>query len=254
MINVAICGAFGRMGKAISEMCREDSNIRTAYLIDTKEESVLGTVGKALRLSDVIDNGDIDVIIDFTLPESSLFHMNLAVEKNIPFVTGTTGYSENQLNAITGLAEEGRIFYAPNFSIGINIMLKMLKQAASLVRDDYDIEIVEMHHNQKVDAPSGTAIKIHDTLKESFQDYNTIYGRQGITGKRNRKEIGVHTLRGGDVVGDHTVIFAGNGERLEVGHKATSRKTFASGVVKAAKFMAKIKKNGIYNMDDLLKI
>lgn len=249
MINIALCGGYGRMGHAITEVISEDDSIHICHIIDTKEDSLLGHIGKAIRLSDIID--DVDLVVDFSPPESCLFDMNLAVSNKIPFVTGTTGFSKEMKETITELSGRGAIFYSPNFSPGINIMLKLLKYAAQLAGEDYDIEIVEMHHNKKVDAPSGTALKIHDLLKENFIDYDTVIGRNIGKGSRKREEIAIHSLRGGDIVGDHKVIFAGQGESFEVTHKAVSRHTFASGVVKAIKFMSKTNKNGLYGMDDL---
>lgn len=249
MINIALCGGYGRIGKAIEEVISEESSIQICHIIDTKERSLLGHIGKAVRLSDIID--DIDIVVDFTPSESCMFDMQLSVEKNKPFITGITGLTKEMNAQMKILAKKGRIFYSPNYSSGINIMFKLLKQAAELAGENYDIEIIEMHHNKKLDAPSGTALKIRDLLKESYRDYDTIIGRNEQHGVRKKKEIGIHSLRGGDIVGNHRVIFAGQGESFEICHKAISRRTFASGILKAIKFMAKTKQPGLYGMDDL---
>jgi len=250
MINIALCGGFGRMGKAITELCMTDDEINLAYIIDTKEESLLGNIGIGVRLSDIIDF--VDLIVDFTPAKSCLFNLKLAASKNKPFVTGTTGFSDQEFSEIKQLSEKNKIFYSPNYSIGVNVLFKLIQKACEYAENDYDIEIVEMHHKLKTDSPSGTALKINDIIKEKFQDHKTLYGRHGVNSLRKKNEITIHSLRGGDVIGDHTVIFSGNGERIEIAHKACSRKTFASGVLKAVKFLIKQDKNKLYGMDDMI--
>lgn len=251
MINIALCGGYGKMGKTIIEMCEASDRFNISYIIETPEKCLLTDLGMGIRLADVIDHDDIDVVVDFTSKKSCLEHLKLSVANNKPFLTGITGFSEAEMAEFKKIAAKGRVFYSPNFSLGIHILGKLLCTISDLAKNDYDIEILEMHHNQKVDAPSGTALKLRDILLKNNPGYSTIYGRKGTYEPRKRSEIAIHTLRGGEVVGDHQVIFAGNGERLELTHKAISRKTFASGVFKAVEFIIKQKKNKFYGMDDL---
>lgn len=251
MINIALCGGYGKMGKAITEMCENSDRFNISYIIETPEKCLLTDLGMGVKLADVIDHEDIDVVVDFTSKRSCLEHLKLSIENNKPFLTGITGFSEEEMGEIRKLSSSGKIFYSPNFSLGIHILGKLLNTISDLAKDDYDIEILEMHHNQKVDAPSGTALKLRDILLKNNPGYSTIYGRKGTYEPRKRSEIAIHTLRGGDVVGDHKVIFAGNGERLELTHKAISRKTFASGVFKAVEFLIAQKENKLYGMEDL---
>jgi 4-hydroxy-tetrahydrodipicolinate reductase len=251
MINIALCGGYGKMGRTITDFCEGDSRFNISYIIETPEKCLLTNLGMGIKLIDVIDHDDIDVVVDFTSKRSCMEHLKISVENNKPFVTGTTGFDEAEMADMKKIAEKGKVFYAPNFSLGIHILGKMLKSISELTRNDYDIEILEMHHNQKADAPSGTALKLKDILLKTNPEYSVIYGRKGVYEPRKHSEIAIHTLRGGDVVGDHKVIFAGNGERLELTHKAISRKTFASGVFKAVEFIIKQKENRLYGMDDL---
>ncbi len=254
MINIALCGGYGRMGRTITDFCGGSDRYNISYIIETPEKCLLTNLGMGIKLADVIDHDDIDVVVDFTSKKSTLEHLKICVENNKPFVTGTTGFDENEMNELSAIAGKGRVFYSPNFSLGIYILGRMLGTISELARDDYDIEMLEMHHNQKADAPSGTALKLRDILLRSNPDFSVIYGRKGTYGPRGRSEIAIHTLRGGDVVGDHKVIFAGNGERLELTHKATSRKTFAAGVFRAVEFIVGRSENGMYGMDDLFRI
>ena len=177
--------------------------------------------------------------------------MKISIENGKPYVTGTTGFSDEDMSKIKAMSKNGKVFYSPNFSPGIYILGKALKKVSELAQDDYDIEMIEMHHNQKTDAPSGTALKLRDILLDSYPAHNVIYGRKGNYDPRVRDEIAIHTLRGGDVVGDHKVIFAGNGERLELSHRASSRNTFAFGVLKAVEYITKQNEDRLYGMDDL---
>ncbi|MBU4486200.1 MAG: 4-hydroxy-tetrahydrodipicolinate reductase [Candidatus Delongbacteria bacterium] len=251
MINIALCGGYGKMGRAITEICETSDRFRISYIIETPEKCLLTNLGMGIKLADIIDHDDIDVVVDFTPKKSCIEHLKISIENNKPFLTGTTGFDESEMLEIKEIAGKGKVFYSPNFSLGIYILGKILNCISELTKDDYDIEILEMHHNQKVDAPSGTALKLKDILLKNSPDYNVIYGRKGAYEPRKRNEIAIHTLRGGDVVGDHTVIFAGNGERLELTHKAISRKTFASGVSKAIEFLINQKENKLYGMEDL---
>ena len=251
MINIALCGGYGKMGHAITDFAAQSEKFNISYIIETPEKCLLTNLGMGIKLADVIDHADVDVVVDFTSPRSCLEHMRISVENGKPFVTGTTGFSDAETEEMKKTAEKGQVFYSPNFSPGVFILGRLLGTISELAKNDYDIEILEMHHNQKADAPSGTALKLKDILLGSNPGYGVIYGRKGVSGPRNRSEIAIHTLRGGDVVGDHKVIFAGNGERLELTHKAVSRKTFASGVFKAVEFVVKQKENRLYGMEDI---
>ncbi|MGD9706477.1 MAG: 4-hydroxy-tetrahydrodipicolinate reductase [Candidatus Delongbacteria bacterium] len=251
MINIALCGGYGKMGHAITDFAAQSDKFNISYIIETPEKCLLTNLGMGIRLADVIDHADIDVVVDFTSPKSCLEHMKISVANSKPFVTGTTGFSEAETAEMKKTAEKGQVFYSPNFSPGVFILGRLLGTISELAKNDYDIEILEMHHSQKADAPSGTALKLKDILLGSNPGYSVIYGRKGVSEPRSRSEIAIHTLRGGDVVGDHKVIFAGNGERLELTHKAVSRKTFASGVFKAVEFVVKQQGNRLYGMEDI---
>ena len=251
MINIALCGGYGRMGRAIAELCEMGEEFNISYIIETNDKCLLTNIGIGIKLEDIIDHDDVDVVVDFTTKASCLERMKISIDNGKPFVTGTTGFSDEDMAKIKIIAEKGKVFYSPNFSPGIYILGKALQQISELAKDDYDIEMLEMHHNQKTDAPSGTALKLRNILVQNYPDHNVIYGRKGDYQPRSRKEIAIHTLRGGDVVGDHKVIFAGNGERIELTHRAISRKTFASGVLKAVEFIVKQNEDRLYEMDDL---
>jgi 4-hydroxy-tetrahydrodipicolinate reductase len=254
MINIALCGGYGKMGKTITDFCEGSDHFNISYIIETPEKCLLTNLGMGIKLADVIDHDDIDVVVDFTSKKSCLEHLRISVENGKAFVTGTTGFDEDEMAVMKTVAAKGRVFYSPNFSLGIYILGKLLGTISELAKNDYDIEILEMHHSQKADAPSGTALKLRDILTISNPDSSVIYGRKGTYEPRSRSEIAIHALRGGDVVGDHKVIFAGNGERLELTHKATSRKTFASGVFRAVEFISGQTGNRLYGMDDLFRL
>lgn len=251
MINIALCGGYGKMGHAITDFAQFSDHFNISYIIETPEKCLLTNLGIGVRLIDVIDHEDIDVVVDFTSTKSCLEHMKISIDNGKPFVTGTTGFSPEETEEMKNMAKKGRVFYSPNFSLGIFILGRLLGTISELAKNDYDIEILEMHHNQKTDAPSGTALKLKDILTRSNPDYSVIYGRKGVCEPRKRSEIAIHTLRGGDVVGDHKVIFAGNGERIELTHKAISRKTFASGLFRAVDYISTQKENRLYGMEDL---
>lgn len=250
MKKIAVSGGSGRVGSEVVKMLLE-TNKYTPIIIDIDRNYSLGNVE---FVNNVIDLKEKPLaIIDFAPPAICLSNCKYAKENNIPFITGTTGFSDSEMRELENLSKEMKLFFAPNFSYGIYALNKILKIATQLLGEDYDIEIIEMHHSKKKDAPSGTAKKILNTILESYKDYKTIYGREGLTGERDRKEIAVHTLRGGEVTGDHKIIFAGKGERLEFTHKAESRRTFAVGVLKSLEFMLKVHNNGLYGMEDLEK-
>lgn len=240
-MRVALIGAAGRMGQAISRAAEAQDNIEIASRID---------------IGDVVRNslGDCDVAIDFSHAEATERNCAAAVANNKPLVIGTTGQSREQRTAIDNAAKQIPIVMAANFSVGVNALFWLTRKAAELLGSSFDVEIVEMHHRLKKDAPSGTARRLAEIVCEarSFDaDTNIAHGRHGMVGERPRNEVGVHALRGGDVVGDHSVIFAGAGERLELTHKAASRETFAFGALNAARWIIG-KPAGLYSMQDVL--
>ena len=263
-VRLGICGAAGRMGKTILEVCHETRGVKIGAAIEQKgspmiskdagEQAGLGKIGVAI-VDDIDRVADrFDVLIDFTLAASVPGNVEKCRRAGKNIVIGTTGLSEAQKKVINQAAKEIAIVFAPNMSIGVNLCFKLLETAAKVIGEDADIEIIEAHHREKKDAPSGTSLKmgeiIANTLSRDLKK-NAIYGREGVTGVRDKKTIGFETIRAGDIVGEHTVMFATNGERVEISHKATSRKTFASGAVRAAQWVSN-KKTGLYDMQDVL--
>lgn len=259
--HIALVGVNGRMGRALVQAVLEDKQavLTTAFVrqgsslagIDAGEATGVGRV--CVPLSDKFHTNDYDVLIDFTRPEATLTYLHHCVSAKKPLVIGTTGFSAEEMTLLEQSAKHIPIVFAPNFSVGVNLLLGLVAQAAKVL-DDYDIEIIEAHHRHKVDAPSGTALRLGqaaaDALGRSLSDC-AVYGREGITGERPRQQIGFATVRGGDVVGDHTVLFAGLGERVELTHKASSRLTFAQGAVRAAHWVRQ-QPAGLYDMQDVL--
>ena len=267
MIKVAIAGAAGRMGRELVEaITHSESDIAVSVATVRADDPALGVdvgllaAGSALgvetvaELDSVLD--DFDVLIDFTTPEATLQHLALCQQNRKAMVIGTTGFSELQHQRIANSGETIPIVFAPNMSIGVNLCFNLLEQAARVLGDDVDIEIIEAHHRHKKDAPSGTALKMGEIMAQAL-DRNlqqvALYGREGMGEERDRKTIGFSTVRAGDIVGDHTVIFAGLGERVEITHKASSRMTFAIGAVRAANWIAD-KDPGLYSMRDVLNL
>lgn len=263
MIKVAIAGISGRMGRSLLEAVLAAPDLRLHAALDREGSALLdvdvGTlVGSALGVkvsSDVASAlSGADVLIDFTRPEATLRHLDICVEKKIGMVIGTTGFDAAGKSAIEQAGRSIPLVFAPNMSVGVNLALKLLDMAARVLDDDFDIEIVEAHHRHKVDAPSGTALRMGEVIANALgRDLKTcaIYGREGITGERDARSIGFATVRGGDIVGDHTVMFAGVGERLEITHKASSRMTFALGALRATRFLSG-KSSGLFDMGDVL--
>ena len=243
MIRIAVVGASGRMGQVIIES------------INQSDKATLGvSLDKGDDLNSVIDQ--FDVVIDFTRPEATLKYLEICKQANKAMVIGTTGFDEIGLEAINGAAQKIPVVFAPNMSIGVNLSLKLLAMAAKVIGEESDIEIVEAHHRHKVDAPSGTALKMGEVVANALgRDLSkcAIYGREGIEQPRDRQTIGFSTIRGGDVVGEHTVSFFMEGERVEITHKASSRLTFANGAVRASVWL-KRKPAGLYSMQDILEI
>ncbi|WP_025270434.1 4-hydroxy-tetrahydrodipicolinate reductase [Hippea sp. KM1] len=264
MIRTIVCGAAGKMGRRICALIGEDSELTLVGAVEAKGSSAVGQDAGVLAtgisngisikddLAKIIDEGE--VVIDFTAPDATLSHVRVAADHKKPIVIGTTGLNNQQIKEIEKLSVIVPIVLAPNMSLGVNILFKLVEDVARTLKDDYDIEIVEMHHRFKADAPSGTALKLAEFaakgIGEDLEDV-AVYGRKGLIGKRDPKEIGIMSLRGGDVVGEHTVIFAGLGERIELTHKASSRDTFARGALRAAKWVID-KVPGLYSMQDVL--
>ncbi|MBS0288066.1 MAG: 4-hydroxy-tetrahydrodipicolinate reductase [Proteobacteria bacterium] len=264
MLRLAIAGCHGRMGQALVQAITESSGVKLCGatvspnhdLINTDIGTIAGVKPIHLKpvddLNFIIDN--FDVLIDFTTPDATLNHLRICLENGKKIVIGTTGFNAEQKTIIQEMSQEMAIVFAPNTSVGVNLCYELLKQAASIVGENADIEIIEAHHRNKVDAPSGTALKMGETICQVLNrkmDEVATYGRQGMTGKRDKKTIGFSSIRASDIVGEHTVIFALNGERIEITHKATNRGTFAHGAIRAAKWLES-KREGLYSMADVL--
>lgn len=265
MIKVAVTGAGGRMGRTHIEAITENDKTQLSAAIERPGSAFVGVDAGAL--AGVGENGvmvvddlasvteDFDVLIDFTTIETTLENIETCRQAGKQIIIGTTGFSDEQKTQIEEAAKDIAIVFAPNMSVGVNLCLKLLDMAARvLAEDDMDIEIVEAHHRHKVDAPSGTALRMGEVVADALgRDLKecAVYGREGQTGERDRNTIGFETIRAGDIVGDHTVMFAGVGERVEITHKASSRMTFSKGAVRAAIWLSE-KKNGLYDMPDVL--
>ncbi len=256
-MRLAVTGASGRMGRLIIKKAFEEGlNIVQAFDIvnigkDAGEVAGIGNIGVTIQ-SD-INKLDADVLIDFTTPEAAVENARVASEKGVKLVIGTTGYNEEQRKKLEEYCSRVPSVVSPNFSIGVNVLFKIVEFASNYLYNT-DVEIVEIHHRHKRDSPSGTAIKLAEIIKEVFKskgkDLTLKFSREGISPKGD--EIGVFGIRGGDVIGEHTVFFFGDGERIEITHRALSRECFASGAILAAKWIAKVEKPGIYSMMDVL--
>ncbi len=266
MIRVTIVGSSGRMGKTLIEACHEDPDIQLSGATERPDSSLIGVdVGELAGLGklniNVVDNLEAiieqtDVVIDFTRPEATLNHLKICQQHGKKMVIGTTGFSDEQLQQVDQIAEDTALMMAPNMSVGVNLCLKLLATAAEVLGDDVDIEVIEAHHRHKVDAPSGTALRMGEVIAETLgRDLKTcaVYGREGIGEERDRKTIGFETIRAGDIVGEHTVMFADIGERIEITHKASSRRTFSNGAIRATKWIMD-KQQGRYSMQDVLSL
>ena len=263
MLNIAIAGSAGRMGRALIEAISQAPDMRLAAALERPGSALIGKdagelVGApcGVLISDDMDAGlkAADVLIDFTRPEGTLVHLALCRQHKTNIIIGTTGFTPEQKQQIQNASLDIGIVFAPNMSVGVNIVFKLLEQAAKVLAEDYDIEIIEAHHRHKVDAPSGTALRMGEVVAEAsgrkLADC-AVYAREGVTGERPAASIGFATVRGGDIVGDHTVLFAGIGERVEISHKASSRATFSMGALRAARYLAG-KRSGLYDMQDVL--
>ncbi|MCX8110209.1 MAG: 4-hydroxy-tetrahydrodipicolinate reductase [Syntrophorhabdaceae bacterium] len=256
MVRLIITGAAGKMGKAIIGVAGQDRGFEITGLTERKGHPLVGKQDPLTHLvirddlEEIIDN--CDVVIDFTEPKSSIAHLKLARAHKKAIVIGTTGFTDDDLAQIKD-AGDTRVVFSPNMSMGMNLMFDLVERATRILKDNFDIEILEMHHKWKKDAPSGTALKIKDIIEQTDKDktWEEIYGRQGVIGERKKDELAVLALRGGDIVGEHTVFFAGIGERVEITHRAYSRENFARGALIAARWLVN-QENGIYSMKDVL--
>jgi len=264
MVRAIVAGAGGRMGGRIINMIHKTEGITLSAAFEHPDSPVVGQDAGAVAgleslgvtvadsLDSVIDQGD--VVIDFTISEASLKHSRIAASYKRPIVIGTTGLAKDELDEIGQLAKDFPCVLAPNMSVGVNLLYKLVDTAAKVLGDDYDVEIVEAHHRMKKDAPSGTALQLGRVIAASLgRDFDEVglFERHGFIGERSKKEIGIQTLRAGDIVGEHTVLFGGIGERIEIVHKASSRDTFAKGAVRAAIWIVE-QPAGFYNMQDVL--
>ena len=264
-LKIGIVGAGGRMGRNLITAVQNAEGVELGAAFERKGSSLVGAdagevagIGATgVKISDDLNqNTHFDVLIDFTRPEGTLEHIKFCVANGKKMVIGTTGFDDASKQAIQAAAEQISIVFASNYSVGVNLVFKLLEKAAKVMGDYCDIEVIEAHHRHKVDAPSGTALSMGEHIAKTLgRDLKThgVFAREGITGERKRDEIGFATIRAGDVVGEHSVWFADEGERVEIAHKASSRMTFANGAVRAAKWL-NTKQNGLFDMTDVLDL
>lgn len=264
MVKVIIAGAAGRMGCRLVSLVRDSPALMLAGAIEGRGHQALGNdagetagsgrAGVAITddLGALMDRGE--VLIDFSAPEATLEHFRIMAQHRRAMVIGTTGFSPAELDEIKALARQVPCVLSPNMSVGVNLICKVIGEMAKTLGDDYDIEVIEAHHRLKKDAPSGTALKIAEVLASAVNrdlDKVGVYARKGLIGERTKQEIGIQTIRAGDIVGDHTILFGGMGERIEVTHRASSRDTFAGGALRAAQWVVR-QPPGLYDMMDVL--
>ncbi len=265
MINVAVVGAGGRMGRSLVQACHENSyGVGLAMATEHEESSLIGADAGELAGIGKLDvpvlagldarETKLDVVIDFTRPQATLNHLSYCRDHAIRMVIGTTGFDASQQAIIRSAAEDIALVMAPNMSVGVNLCLKLLEITAHAFADEADVEVIEAHHRHKVDAPSGTALRMGEVVAQALGRelaQCAIFGREGHTGERDPKTIGFETIRAGDIVGEHTVMFAAAGERVEISHKASSRLTFAQGALRAAAWIMS-QQQGVFDMHDVL--
>jgi len=264
MIRVAVTGAAGRMGKALVQAVAETESLQLTVATEHPESTLIGAdagevagvgrLGVAIGADLEAAAADFDTLIDFTRPEPALAHLDICRRNGKKMVIGTTGFDEAGKATIRKAGEEIAIVFAPNMSVGVNLCFKLLDIAARVMGEESDIEIIEAHHRHKVDAPSGTAIRMGEVVAEALGrnlDEVAVYGRHGIIGERKRETIGFETIRAGDVVGEHTVWFAAEGERVEIAVKSSSRMTYANGSARAVLWLGE-RDRGVYDMQDVL--
>jgi len=266
--RIAIVGAAGRMGRALIEACSEHPDTKLTVALEAPQHSFIGmdsgelvSIGKnKVLIGDDIEAvlDDFDLLIDFTMPAVTMQHIAMCQKAGKSMVIGTTGLDETQVQQLHDASHDMPIVFAPNMSVGVNLCFKLLDIAARVLNDDVDIEIIEAHHRHKIDAPSGTALRMGEVIANALgRDLKdcAVYGREGQTGARDRQTIGFETIRAGDIVGEHTVMFADIGERIEITHKASSRTTFAKGAIRAAVWLqAQPSSQGVFDMQDVLSL
>jgi 4-hydroxy-tetrahydrodipicolinate reductase len=262
-MKIAIAGASGRMGRMLIEAVLQADDAQLAAALDAPGSPAVGHDAGAFlgRATGVLITDQVrealaqaEVLIDFTRPEGTVAHAALCRELGVKLVVGTTGFNDEQKAKVADAAKDTAVMMAPNMSVGVNLVMKLLATAAKALDEGYDIEIIEAHHRHKVDAPSGTALAMGEVIAQQLgRDLKAcaVYGREGLTGPRDPSTIGFATVRGGDIIGDHTVLFAGTGERIEISHKSSSRAGYAQGSLRAARFLMKHER-GLFNMNDVL--
>ena len=261
--TIAIAGSTGRMGRALVEALAQAGDFQIKAALERSDSPFLGKdagelVGApcGVQISADLERSlaGCDVLVDFTRPEATLKHLEICRSRGIRMVIGTTGFTPEQKKLISAASRDVAMVMAPNMSVGVNLTFRLLELTAKVLNEGYDVEIIEAHHRHKVDAPSGTALRMGEVIAQALgRDLAecAVYGREGVTGERKPATIGFATVRGGDIVGDHTALFAGTGERVEITHRAASRATFALGALRAARFLAG-KKSGLFDMQDVL--
>jgi 4-hydroxy-tetrahydrodipicolinate reductase len=255
-MKLAVAGAGGRMGRALIEAIEADDALSLAAALDAPGSAAIGQAAAGVKVAEDVDAAvrACDALVDFTRPEGTLRHLEACLRHGRAMVIGTTGFAPPQLEAIRQAGQRIAIVFSPSFAVGVNVLFKLVDTAARALGDGFDIEIVEAHHRHKVDAPSGTALRLGEIAAQATGRRlaeAAVHGRHGDVGERTGREIGFHAVRGGDIVGDHTVMFAGIGERLELVVRSQSRMTYASGAVRAAKWLCK-RPAGLYDMADVL--
>ncbi|MDC0238346.1 4-hydroxy-tetrahydrodipicolinate reductase [Gammaproteobacteria bacterium] len=267
-IGVAINGAAGRMGRMVAQAIADENDLSLVLALERSDSEFLGQdAGLLAGIGEVnvplvtqVDKMTVDVLVDFSVPAATLNVLEKAVIEGFGMVIGTTGFDAAGLRNIEAAAETVPIVMAPNMSVGVNVAFRLIETAAAILGDSVDIEIHEMHHRQKIDAPSGTAVRMGEIVARTLGrdlEQEAEYGRVGETGERTQQAIGFHSARGGDVVGDHTVTFAGKGERIEITHRAQSRSNFAAGAIRAVRFVANklaMKDKGLFGMEHVLEL
>lgn len=263
LIKIAVVGSAGRMGRMLIESILKNDALQLHAALEQSDSPFLGkTAGELVGLPcPVLVSSDFaagiagaDCLIDFTRPAGALQHLAVCVSEQVSMVIGTTGFDSAGQQAIAEAAKHIPIVFSPNMSVGVNVVFKLLDTASRILAQGYDVEIVEAHHKLKVDAPSGTALQMGHVVANALgRDLQAcaVYGREGVTGERDPSTIGFATVRGGDIIGDHTVMYCGTGERIEISHKAGSRMPYATGALRAARFLAQ-KENGLFDMQDVL--
>ena len=264
MIRVIINGACGRMGRLIIQGVAQQTDMEIVGAIEYAEHPHIGSdagvvagIGEiGVAITSELDKvlGDTDVVIEFSKPRATLQHLKQVVEANKAMIIATTGFNSHELATVKALASQIRCVMAPNMSLGVNVMIQALELIAKALGDDYDIEVIEAHHNHKADSPSGTALRLAETVATALGrdlDEVGVYGRHGIVGARPKKQIGIHAVRGGDIAGDHTVLFATEGEQLSVVHRAHSPEAFAKGAIRAARWVVNAPK-GLHDVSEIL--